>query len=234
MFHVKHVEPPGLPAAAKRLFGDRIDLASRYAELLATAGVERGLIGPREADRLWERHLLNSAAIEELIPTGAQLADVGTGAGLPGIPLALARPDLGVTLIEPMRRRTDFLRDVVDELGLELEIVRARVEEAATRERVGPVDVVTCRAVASLDKLAKWCLPLVRPGGQLLAIKGDRADEEVACYRRVMMSLGAGTVRVMRCGADYLDSPTTVVVAARTGASRQRRSRRWARSGREA
>jgi 16S rRNA (guanine527-N7)-methyltransferase len=230
MFHVKHIEGPGLPA--RRLFGDRIDRAVRYAELLATDGVERGLIGPGEVDRLWVRHLLNSAAIEELIADGADVVDAGSGAGLPGIPLALARPDLRVTLVEPMRRRTDFLREVVDELGIDVNVVRGRVEERAVRNRLGLVDVVTCRAVAALDKLTDWCLPLLRPGGQLLAIKGERADEEMERHRRVMASRGAGTVRVVRCGGDYLDPPATVVVAERLGATPRRQGQRRARSGR--
>jgi 16S rRNA (guanine527-N7)-methyltransferase len=232
MFHVKHVEVPDAPPGATRLFGDRLDRAARYAELLAGDGVARGLIGPREADRLWERHLLNCGAIAELIPDGARVVDAGSGAGLPGVPLALARPDLRVTLVEPMLRRVEFLRQVVDELGLDVAIVRGRAEEAAVREAVGTVDVVACRAVAALDTLADWCLPIVRPGGVLLAIKGEQAEEEVARHRRVMRSLGAGTVRVVRCGGDYLDRPTTVVVAERTGATPRRQSRPRARSGR--
>jgi 16S rRNA (guanine527-N7)-methyltransferase len=234
MFHVKHVNVPGPPPSAQLLFGDRVGQAVRYAELLATDGVERGLIGPREVDRLWDRHLLNSAAIEELVSAEAHVVDAGSGAGLPGIPLALARPDLRVTLIEPILRRTEFLREAVDELGLDVDVVRGRVEEAAARKQVRAVDVVTCRAVAPLDKLARWCLPLVRPGGQLLAIKGERADEEVERHRRVLESLGAGTVRVVRCGGDYLDPPTTVVVAERTGAIPRRESRTRAQSGRKA
>jgi 16S rRNA (guanine527-N7)-methyltransferase len=227
MFHVKHIEVPRPPAGARRVFGDRMDGAIRYAELLAGDGIERGLIGPREVERLWDRHLLNSAAIEELIANGARIVDAGSGAGLPGIPLALARPDLRITLVEPMVRRTEFLLEVVGELGIESDVVRGRIEEPAVRERVGVVDVVTCRAVAALDKLTEWCVPVLRPGGQLLAIKGERADEEVRRHRRVMASRGAGTVRVVRCGGDYLDPPTTVVVAERTGAAtRARRARK--------
>jgi 16S rRNA (guanine527-N7)-methyltransferase len=226
MFHVKHIEVPRAPAGARRVFGDRFDRAVRYAELLATAGIERGLIGPREVDRLWDRHLLNSAAIGELIADGARVVDAGSGAGLPGIPLALARPDLRITLVEPMLRRTEFLHEVVDELRIGTDVVRGRVEGAAVRDRIGTVDVVTCRAVAALDKLTDWCIPLLRPGGQLLAIKGDQADEEVKRHRRVMASRGAGTVRVVRCGGDYLDPPTTVVVAERTSATTRAQSGR--------
>ena len=226
MFHVKHIDVPQVPASARRVFGDRIDRAVRYAELLATDGIERGLIGPREAGRLWDRHLLNSAAIEELIAGGARVVDAGSGAGLPGVPLALARADLHVTLVEPMLRRAEFLRKVVEELGIDTEVVRGRVEEPATRDRVGTVDVVACRAVAALDQLADWCVPLLRPGGQLLAIKGEQADEEVRRHRRVMASRGARNVRVVKCGGDYLDPPTTVVVAERTGAKTRARSER--------
>ena len=232
MFHVKHVEVPDAPPAAMRLFGDRFDRAVRYAELLASHGVARGLIGPREVDRLWDRHLLNCVAIAELIGDEAGVVDAGSGAGLPGVPLALARPDLRVTLVEPMLRRVDFLREVVDELGLDVAIVRGGAEDAAVREAVGTVDVVACRAVAALDKLAAWCLPIVRPGGALLAIKGEQAEQEVERHRRVMRSLGAGTVRVVRCGGDYLDPATTVVVAERTGATPRQQSRSRARSGR--
>lgn len=232
MFHVKHVETPETPPIAEKVFGDRLDRAIRYADLLATDGVERGLIGPREANRLWDRHLFNSAAISELVGKEERVVDAGSGAGLPGVPLALARPDLRVTLVEPMQRRVSFLREVVDDLGLDVTVVRGRVEEAAVRDSIGLVDVVTCRAVAGLDRLAEWCLPLVRPGGQLLAIKGEQARDEVERHRRVMKSLGAGTVRVMECGGEFLDPPTTVVVVERTGASSRRQSRPRARSGR--
>jgi len=212
---VKHVAAEA-PPAAHRVFGDRLEVARRYAELLADVGVERGLLGPREVDRLWERHLLNSAAVGELIAVDERVVDVGSGAGLPGVPLALARPDLGVTLIEPMLRRSEFLREAVGVLGLDVAVVRGRAEDAQVRDAVGEVDVAVSRAVASLDKLTQWCLPLIRPGGRLLAIKGERASEEVERQRRVMASLGADGVRVIRCGVDYLDPPARVVVARRT------------------
>jgi 16S rRNA (guanine527-N7)-methyltransferase len=215
MFHVKHGDLASPPAAAARVFGDRLEAARVYADRLVGAGVERGLIGPREAERLWERHLLNSAAVGELVPDQATVVDVGSGAGLPGIPLALARPDVRVTLLEAMLRRTEFLREVIDEIGLDVEIVRGRAEERSVRERVGQVDAAVSRAVAPLDKLTRWCLPLLRPGGELLAIKGERATDEVAQHRRVMASLGAIDARVVQCGVEYLDPPATVVVARR-------------------
>jgi 16S rRNA (guanine527-N7)-methyltransferase len=215
MFHVKHVEVSAAPRAADILFGSGVERARRYAAILAGAGVERGLIGPREVDRLWDRHLLNSVAIAELLEANARVADIGSGAGLPGIPLALARPDLRVTLIEPLLRRSEFLREVVGELEIDVTIVRGRAEEPAVREQVGEMDAVVSRAVASLDKLTKWSMPLLRPDGRMLAIKGERAEEEIRDHRRVMTSLGAVDVRVMKCGADYLDPPATVVVARR-------------------
>ena len=215
MFHVKHVEVSAAPVAAAALFGSALGRARRYAEILAGAGVERGLLGPREVDRLWDRHILNSAAVAELLDSGERIADIGSGAGLPGIPLALARPDLRLTLIEPLLRRSDFLREVADDLGLEITIVRGRAEDRSVREQVGEMDAVVSRAVASLDKLTKWSVPLLRADGRMIAIKGERAEEEIQEHRRVMASLGAVDVRVMRCGADYLDPPATAVVARR-------------------
>ena len=215
MFHVKHDEVSAAPRAADTLFGPGLEGARRYAGILAGAGVERGLIGPREVDRIWDRHILNSVAIAELLEQDIRVADIGSGAGLPGIPLALARPDLRVTLIEPLLRRSEFLREVVEELGINVTIVRGRAEEPAVREQVGEMDAVVSRAVASLDKIAKWSMPLLRADGRMLAIKGERAEEELLEHRRVLASLGAIDVRVMRCCADYLDPPATVVVARR-------------------
>jgi 16S rRNA (guanine527-N7)-methyltransferase len=220
MFHVKHVEVPAAPPAAGALFGTRLDSAQRYAQMLAGAGVERGLLGPHEVDRLWDRHILNSAAAAELLGDGDRVADIGSGAGLPGIPLALARPDLRVTLIEPLLRRSDFLREVVDDFGLDIVVIRGRAEDQSVRLQVGEMDAVVSRAVASLDKLTRWSVPLLAPGGRMVALKGERAEKEIREHRRVMASLGAVDVRVMRCGADYLDPPATVVVARREAPSR--------------
>jgi len=215
MFHVKHVDVSEPPQGVGAVFGDRVALVRRYAEILAGDGVERGLIGPREADRLWDRHVLNSAALGELLDTGEQIADIGSGAGLPGIPLALARPDLRVTLIEPLLRRSDFLREVIDDLGLDVAVVRGRAEEQAVRQQVGEMDAVVSRAVASLDKLTRWSAPLLRSGGRMLAIKGERAASELDEHRRVMESLGVVDARVVTCGEAYLDPPATVVIARR-------------------
>ena len=220
MFHVKHVEVSAATGVVATLFGPRLDRTQQYAEILAGAGVERGLLGPREVGRLWDRHILNSAAIAELLDAGERSADIGSGAGPPGIPLVLARPDLRVTLIEPLLRRSEFLREVVDELGLDMTIVRGRAEDLSVRQQVGEMDAVVSRAVASLDKLTKWSVPLLRMDGRMVAIKGERAEQEIREHRRVMASLGAVDVRVMRCGADYLDPPATVVVARRAATSR--------------
>lgn len=217
MFHVKHGEAPQAPPTAEAVFGDRRALAERYAGILAGAGIERGLIGPGEVGRLWDRHILNSAAVGELLSADERVADVGSGAGLPGIPLALARPDLRVTLIEPLLRRADFLVEVIDALGLDVTVIRGRAEEPAVRREAGEMDAVTSRAVASLDKLTKWCFPLLRVDGRMLAMKGERAGAEVDEQRRVMRLLGAVDVKVMECGVNYLTPPATVVVAVRGG-----------------
>jgi 16S rRNA (guanine527-N7)-methyltransferase len=205
-------------------------LAKRYAAILAGAGIERGILGPGEVPRLWERHVLNSAAVAELVGHDETVADVGSGAGLPGIPLALARPAARVILIEPLLRRAEFLQEVVDDLGLEVAVVRGRAEERDVLRQVGEMDVVTSRAVASLEKLSKWSLPLLREGGRMLAMKGDRAEDEVGEHWRAMSSLGAVDIGVVKCGVDYLTPPATVVVARR--GKRISRSSPRARSGR--
>jgi 16S rRNA (guanine527-N7)-methyltransferase len=184
-------------------------VAECFAELLAGSAVERGLIGPREVPRLWDRHLLNCAAVAELIPRGASVVDVGSGAGLPGIVLAIARPDIRVTLVEPLQRRVVWLSETVGELTLgdQVTIERVRAEDAATRR----FDVATARAVATLDRLVGWCLPLLRPGGTLFAIKGQSAGEEMAAAEPVLRRMGAAEWRVRTCGIGVLQMPTTVV-----------------------
>jgi 16S rRNA (guanine527-N7)-methyltransferase len=166
------------PAVAAAVFPpQRLALVERYAGLLATEGVTRGLIGPREVPRLWDRHLVNCGLLAPLVPPGAALADLGSGAGLPGLVLALARPDLRVVLIEPMARRVAFLSEAVATLALEgVEVVRGRAEEWRRPERF---DVVTARALAPLPRLLAWGLPLVAPGGELLAMKGSTAQQEI-------------------------------------------------------
>ena len=191
------------------MFGVRLGLAERYADLLATVAVERGLIGPREVPRLWERHLMNCVVVVPRVPTGATVADVGSGAGLPGLVWAIARPDLEVTLIEPLLRRTVFLEEAIETLGLDrVTVRRARAEEVADT-----YDVVTARAVAPLERLAGWCLPLVRPGGVLLALKGRTAQDEVTSSSEALHNLGATDIVVSSYGD--LQVPTTVVEVAR-------------------
>jgi 16S rRNA (guanine527-N7)-methyltransferase len=196
------------------VFGDRLGLATAYVGWLAGAGTERGLLGPREVGRLWERHLLNCAVVGELVPPAVTVADLGSGAGLPGIPLALARPDLAVTLVEPLLRRATFLAEVVDALGLpHVEVVRSRGEELHGRRRFA---VVTSRAVAPLERLLRWSVPLADAGGSVLALKGSSADDEVAAVATVAGAwdrLGVRVPEVLRVGADVLSDPTTVVRA---------------------
>ncbi|MEU4692049.1 16S rRNA (guanine(527)-N(7))-methyltransferase RsmG [Actinoplanes sp. NPDC023714] len=200
---------PSFEAAAGEVFGDRLALAGRYAELLGTDGVVRGLIGPRETPRLWERHLINCGVMAEMIPFGASVVDVGSGAGLPGIVLAVARPDLEITLVEPLARRTAFLDEAVSVLGLDnVTVVRGRAEEVAGHVEA---DIVTARAVAALDKLAGWCLPLAKVGGRLLALKGASAADEIASHQAALVKLGGGEAVVRLCGVGLIDPPATVV-----------------------
>ncbi|HUC24165.1 MAG TPA: 16S rRNA (guanine(527)-N(7))-methyltransferase RsmG [Streptosporangiaceae bacterium] len=195
--------------AAGAIFGDAFPQAEKYAELLAGIGVERGLIGPAETDRIWERHLLNCAAIAHLLPARCSLVDVGSGAGLPGIVLAMLLPHARVTLLEPLARRVDFLNDAVAELGVtNAEVVRGRAEDLAGQMSA---DVVTARAVAPLDKLAVLAVGLVRPGGRVLAIKGSSAESELAKARPVLGRLGVTDARVTRAGTPGGGATATVV-----------------------
>lgn len=201
--------------SAAEVFGAGLARAERFAALLEQHGVERGLIGPREVDRLWERHLLNSAVIGERIPEGVRVVDVGSGAGLPGVPLAIARPDLDITLVEPMARRVEWLTDVIEELDLDVRVLRGRAEEKAVRVEIGAVDVVTARAVAPLARLAGWCLPLLREGGMMLALKGASAEDEIARDAAAVARAGGGTPTVSECGVGLVEVPTTVVIVER-------------------
>ncbi|GAA1430481.1 16S rRNA (guanine(527)-N(7))-methyltransferase RsmG [Streptomyces thermospinosisporus] len=233
-------ELPPAPEQAREVFGDRFADAVRYAELLAEAGVQRGLIGPREVPRLWERHLLNCAVLSEVVPEGVTVCDVGSGAGLPGIPLALVRDDLKITLLEPLLRRTTFLTEVVELLGLDhVTVVRGRAEEVMGK--LPPVHVVTARAVAPLDRLAAWGIPLLRPYGEMLALKGDTAEEELKNAATALSKLGAVATSIVHVGQGVVDLMSTVVrvevgespggvrfaakraKAARTGRARRRR-----------
>jgi 16S rRNA (guanine527-N7)-methyltransferase len=188
---------------------ERIALAEGYVGLLSTIGIERGLIGPREVPRLWGRHVLGSAVVEELIPQDSDVIDVGSGGGLPGIPLAIARPDIWVTLVEPMQRRVDFLDEVIAGLGLRnVEVLRARAEEVDPK---GKADIVVSRAVAPLGKLAGWCLPLARIGGVMLAIKGQSAEEEIKRDSNAIRALGGAKASILTCGEYKLSDPVFTV-----------------------
>ena len=202
-------ETPPSPPAAAGVFGSRLEVVEAYAGLLATDGVERGLIGPREVPRLWDRHLLNCGVVMPRLPHGATVADVGTGAGLPGLVWAIGRPDVTMTLVEPLLRRTTFLEEAVEQLGLEnVRVLRARAEEVEET-----FEVVTARAVAAMEKLARWCMPLVAPGGVLLAMKGRTAEDELKEARRTLGRLGASDTVVRTYGE--LEVPTTVVEVTR-------------------
>lgn len=203
--------PPDAPEAAARIFGDCLDLAVRYAGWLADAGVVRGLIGPREVDRLWDRHILNSAVIGEVIDEGARVVDIGSGAGLPGIPLAIAGPDLRVQLVEPLLRRATFLSEVVEDLGLDnVEVHRGRAEEKSIVTAVGGADVVTSRAVAPVGRLMGWSLPLARKGGFVRALKGSSVAEEFQRDAVEIRKAGGSEGRVLTVGDGVLDQPTFV------------------------
>jgi 16S rRNA (guanine527-N7)-methyltransferase len=210
---------PAAPASAAGLFGPLFPAATAYVARLASDGVTRGLIGPREVPRLWQRHILNSAAVAEAVPEGARVVDVGSGAGLPGIPLGLARPDLALTLVEPMARRVEFLEEVVAELavpaGLRWRVVRGRAEERSVATAVGPVDVVTARAVAPLPRLVGWCRGLMRPGTQLVALVGASALAGLPSLVPELEAAGMRDIHPRAVGAGLGDAATTVVVMTR-------------------
>ncbi len=209
---------------AVTVFGDALELARRYAELLATDGVERGLIGPRETSRLWDRHLLNCAVIAELLPERGELVDIGSGAGLPGIVLAMLRPGLHVVLLEPLLRRSVFLAECAAKLDLEnVTVLRARAEDRTIVAGTS-ADVATARAVAPLDRLAGWAVPLLRPGGELLAIKGQSAEAELAAARPVLSRLGVRSAEVLRVGHGRVIAATTVVRVVMEGHGREERA----------
>ena len=216
------VTPPVPPEAAD-VFGGALDQARRYAELLATDGVTRGLIGPRETERLWDRHLLNCAVVSELLPERGVLVDIGSGAGLPGVVLAMLRPSLRVILLEPLLRRSVFLEECVAELALaNATVLRARAEDKAAAHI--EADIATARAVAPLDRLAGWAVRLLRPGGQLLAIKGQSADEEITAAQPVLSRLGVRSAEVLQAGHGRVVMATTVVRVVMGGHGREERA----------
>ena len=203
---MKHFEAE--PDTAEGIFGSQIGLARQYAQKLANDSDELGLLGPRELDKIWSRHILNSAVVAELVKPGELVADVGSGAGLPGIPMAIAAPETDFVLIEPMDRRASWLQEVVDELGLEnVEVVRARAEEVEG----GQFEVVTARAVAALDKLLRLCVPLLKPGGRVIALKGSKAPEEILQAQKLKKKLNIESFEILVCGEKFLAEPTSVV-----------------------
>jgi 16S rRNA (guanine527-N7)-methyltransferase len=218
-------------AAARTVFGARLPLAQELVDWLIGPGIERGLIGPREADRMWPRHVLNCAVVGELMSADSTVIDVGSGAGLPGLVLAVARPDLKLTLLEPLERRVTFLTEAVEGLKLDnVRVVRGRAEEQAGKLSA---QLVTARAVAPLDKLARWCLPLVRPGGELLAMKGSSAEAELETHRAAISRRGGGESRTVRCGVGVVDEPATVVVVRKNQDASPGRGNRVTSKGRQ-
>ena len=214
--------PPSAEAIAE--FGARLGKAERYVELLATDGVTRGLIGPRETSRLWDRHLVNCALVAELVPDAGELVDIGSGAGLPGIVLAMLRPRLHVVLLEPLLRRSVFLDECVRALDLpNATVLRARAEDKAA-SRIS-ADVATARAVAPLDRLVGWAAGLLRPGGQLLAIKGQSAAAELEAAEPVLSRLGVRSAEVLQAGHGRVVSATTIVRIVMGGPAGEERAR---------
>jgi 16S rRNA (guanine527-N7)-methyltransferase len=196
------------PESAKAIFGPQIDRARAFAQKLANDSDDLGLLGPRELDKLWSRHILNSAVVAETVNQGDHVADVGSGAGLPGIPMAIAIPEAHFVLIEPMERRSNWMLEVIEELGLtNVEVRRARAEEVTDLK----FDIVTARAVAALDKLLRLCLPLLKPGGSLVALKGSKAAEEIEAAKKLQKKLGIASFEIQICGEKFLAEPTSVV-----------------------
>jgi 16S rRNA (guanine527-N7)-methyltransferase len=191
------------------VFSDALPVAEAYATLLAAEATVRGLIGPREVPRLWERHVLNCAVVTDLVPSEASVCDIGSGAGLPGLVMAIRRPDLAVTLVEPLLRRTSFLEEAVQVLALgNVEVLRARADALHGQRSF---DVVTSRAVAPLDRLSEWSLPLVRSGGVFLAMKGSTVQAELDSAVQAIRA-GQGIIDgVVELGAGVVDPPVRVV-----------------------
>lgn len=196
---------PEAPLTAEQIFAARLPLARSYAELLATKGIEQGLLGPREVSRIWDRHLVNCAVLTELLPKQARIVDVGSGAGLPGLALAIRRPDLRVDLVESLRRRVTFLTEAIEELGLgdQVRVLHGRAEDVNVLEAAGQASWVTARAVAPLDRLAAWCLPFLAPSGRLLAIKGASVLDELTRGAVAIVRAGGRNAQLLTCGEQF-------------------------------
>ena len=203
------------------MFSRQLPLAEEFADLLAREATVRGLIGPREVPRLWERHILNCAVVTDLIPEGSTVCDIGSGAGLPGIALAIRRPDLRVTLVEPLLRRTTFL----DLATSTMELTNVSVHRGRAEELHGEAvfDVVTSRAVAPMDRLTRWSMPLVTDGGLFLAMKGVSAQQELESAAQIIGRLGGADPRVLSVGGDWVTPPVTVVSIRKSGTTGQTR-----------
>jgi 16S rRNA (guanine527-N7)-methyltransferase len=188
------------------VYPDAAENLARFADWLAGAGVERGFLGPREVDRIWDRHIANCAVVEELIPVNSKVFDIGSGAGLPGLVLAIVRPDITIGLIEPLMRRSEFLKEVVADLGItdQVTVIRSRAEELKGQS----APVVTARAVAPLGKLLTWSLPLTSKGGVILAMKGSSAATEITDAKEILKGRKA---EIVLCGEGVVDPQTTVV-----------------------
>jgi 16S rRNA (guanine527-N7)-methyltransferase len=196
------------PESAKEIFGPQIEMARAFAQKLANDSEDLGLLGPRELDKLWSRHILNSAVVAETVKPGGLVADVGSGAGLPGIPMAIALPEAHFVLIEPMERRSNWMLEVIQELRLtNCEVRRARAEEVVDLK----FDIVTARAVAALDKLLRLTVPLLKSGGSVVALKGSKAVEEIAAAKKLQKKLGIASFEIQICGEKILAEPTSVV-----------------------
>lgn len=196
------------PESANAIFGPQIEKARAFAQKLANDSDDLGLLGPRELDKLWSRHILNSAVVTETVKAGDLVADVGSGAGLPGIPMAIALPEAHFILIEPMERRSNWMLEVIEDLGLNnVEVRRARAEEVLDLT----FDIVTARAVAALDKLLRLTVHLLKPGGSLIALKGSKAAEEIEAAKRLQKKLGIASFEIQICGEKFLAEPTSVV-----------------------
>ena len=207
---MSEVEYEQEPAAAKEIFGEQLELARAYTDRLAKDSETFGLLGPRELPRIWGRHVINSALLAELVPTGSKVADIGSGAGLPGIPMAIAKPDAHFTLIEPMERRSGWLQTVVEDLGIKnVDVIRARAEEVQRPD----FDIATARAVAALDKLLKLLTPLIRgsEGKTVLAMKGSRAPEEILDAKNRLDLLGFDAPEIITLGEGRAPETATVV-----------------------
>ena len=199
--------PESEPAVAARIFGTGIEAARKYTAALVRDGEVLGLLGPREYPKIWSRHVLNSAVVAELVPAGVTVADVGSGAGLPGIPMAIAQPEAEFVLIEPMERRSDWLKQQVEELGLtNVRVLRARAEEVGEA-----FDVVTARAVKALPQLLQMCVPMTKHGGEIIALKGEKAQLEIDDSKRLMKKLEIESFEIVFTGAHFLEEPTRVV-----------------------